>query len=56
MKKALAILSILIPAFMTAQIMEENLLEGMNMRAVGPGTTSGMVTAIDVVRDDPSTI
>lgn len=39
-----------------AQDVNMELFKGMNMRHVGPGTMSGRVTTIDVLRDDPETI
>ena len=42
--------------FAAAQDVDLSLFKGMNMRYIGPGTMSGRVTAIDVVRDNPETI
>ena len=39
-----------------AQMIDQSHLEGMNMRHLGPGTMSGRVTSIDVVRDNTAKI
>ncbi|MDG1781418.1 MAG: YCF48-related protein [Flavobacteriales bacterium] len=56
MKNRFTIFLCFIAASLSAQEVDLSIFENMSMRHIGPGTMSGRVTAIDVVRDQPETI
>lgn len=56
MKNFLTLFVCFIAASLTAQEVDLTIFENMSMRHIGPGTMSGRVTAIDVVRDQPEVI
>ncbi|MGB0424882.1 MAG: WD40/YVTN/BNR-like repeat-containing protein, partial [Flavobacteriales bacterium] len=56
MKNVYFFLLLCIPFSAHFQIIDEHLLDGMNMRHIGPGTMSGRVTSIDVVESNPNLI
>jgi len=56
MKNVFLCLIVFLPLSAHFQIIDDHLLEGMNMRHIGPGTMSGRVTSIDLVEENPSII
>jgi len=56
MKKIIFFCLLLISSSTQAQVIDLTQLKGMTMRHIGPGTMSGRVTSIDVVRDQPEVI